>query len=104
MKNEKIITNPFRKNGSLKSNYRYDFGWRIFATTGRTVRAIKEDGTHWTRLDCPVPSKLIRMLNKWTQAEFATRMGVSIDTVKSWESGRRNMPKTARMLAEVLLK
>ena len=38
-------------------------------------------------------------LLKITQAEFAATMGVSVDTIKSWESGRRN---PAGLAAKVL--
>lgn len=35
-----------------------------------------------------------------TQAELANRLGVTVTTVTYWETGRRNMPRTAELLLE----
>lgn len=40
----------------------------------------------------PVTIKRARRDAKLTQAQMAALLGVSTATVKSWESGRRNMP------------
>jgi len=37
-----------------------------------------------------------------TQKELAYQLGVSIDTVKSWESGRRKISEPARILLLML--
>ena len=52
-----------------------------------------------TRYDIADVKAIREDLLKVTQAEFAATMGVSIDTIKSWESKRRN---PAGLAAKVL--
>ena len=53
---------------------------------------IKEGRQTTTRVTCyeVADVKAIRAQIKVSQAEFAQAMGTSIDTIKSWESKRRN--------------
>ena len=46
--------------------------------------------------------KLIRADLSVTQQEFAQALGTSVDTIKSWENGRRNPPGlAAKVLAAI---
>ncbi|OFC69134.1 NadS family protein [Alteromonas confluentis] len=59
----------------------------------------KMQATRSTRYEVADVKAIRKQLLKVTQAEFAKTMGVSIDTVKSWESRRRN---PAGLAAKVL--
>jgi putative transcriptional regulator len=54
----------------------------------------------------PVPdaayAKAIRARAKLTQAEFAARIGVPIETVRNWEQGKRSPRGPARALLRML--
>jgi putative transcriptional regulator len=47
-------------------------------------------------------AKAIRARAKLTQAEFAARIGVPIETVRNWEQGKRSPRGPARALLKVL--
>ncbi len=47
-------------------------------------------------------AKGIRARTKLTQAEFAARIGVPIETVRNWEQGKRSPRGPARALLKVL--
>ena len=49
-----------------------------------------------------VYAKGIRARAKLTQAEFATRIGVPIETVRNWEQGKRSPRGPARALLKVI--
>jgi putative transcriptional regulator len=46
----------------------------------------------------------IRARSKLTQAEFAARIGVPIETVRNWEQGKRSPRGPARALLKVIEK
>lgn len=46
--------------------------------------------------------KKLRKEHKISQQTLADKLEVSVQTVKSWESGRRNLPKTKEMLIEAI--
>src|SRR3981189_18849 len=47
-------------------------------------------------------AKGVRARTKLTQAEFAARIGVPIETVRNWEQGKRPPPAPARALLKVI--
>ena len=47
-------------------------------------------------------SRTLRGRTKLTQAEFAARIGVPIETVRNWEQGKRSPRGPARALLKVL--
>jgi putative transcriptional regulator len=47
-------------------------------------------------------AKAIRARTKLTQAEFAARIGVPIETVRNWEQGKRSPRGPARALLKML--
>ena len=47
-------------------------------------------------------AKGVRARTKLTQAEFATRIGVPIETVRNWEQGKRSPRGPARALLKVI--
>src|SRR3981189_3663720 len=47
-------------------------------------------------------AKGIRARTRLTQAEFAARIGVPIETVRNWEQGKRPPPAPARALLKVI--
>jgi putative transcriptional regulator len=53
-------------------------------------------------LDDAVYAKGIRARAKLTQAEFAARIGVPIETVRNWEQGKRSPRGPARALLKVI--
>jgi putative transcriptional regulator len=49
-----------------------------------------------------VYAKGVRARTKLTQAEFAARIGVPIETVRNWEQGKRSPRGPARALLKVI--
>ncbi|MEA2903136.1 MAG: putative transcriptional regulator [Alphaproteobacteria bacterium] len=49
-------------------------------------------------------AKGVRAQTKLTQAEFAARIGVPIETVRNWEQGKRSPRGPARALLKVIEK
>jgi putative transcriptional regulator len=47
-------------------------------------------------------SRMLRGRMKLTQAEFATRIGVPIETVRNWEQGKRSPRGPARALLKII--
>jgi putative transcriptional regulator len=47
-------------------------------------------------------AKSIRARSKLTQAEFAARIGVPLETVRNWEQGKRSPRGPARALLKVI--
>ncbi|HKY86752.1 MAG TPA: helix-turn-helix domain-containing protein [Pseudorhodoplanes sp.] len=47
-------------------------------------------------------ARAIRAATKLTQAEFAARIGVPIETVRNWEQGKRSPRGPARALLKVI--
>jgi len=57
------------------------------------------------QLDSPAAyARDIRARTKLTQAEFATRIGVPIETVRNWEQGKRSPRGPARALLKLIEK
>ena len=54
--------------------------------------------------DAAAYARAIRARTKLTQAEFAARIGVPIETVRNWEQGKRSPRGPARALLKLLEK
>ena len=62
---------------------------------------LDQERTHeWTVVNV----KRVRHSTKTTQAQFADLLGVGVDTIKSWETGRRNPSGSAAKLLTLLSK
>jgi putative transcriptional regulator len=63
------------------------------------------DSSPAARLDSPAAyARDVRARTKLTQAEFATRIGVPIETVRNWEQGKRSPRGPARALLKLIEK
>ena len=59
------------------------------------------DSTHGDGADAAY-ARGVRARTKLTQAEFAARIGVPIETVRNWEQGKRSPRGPARALLKVI--
>ncbi len=59
-------------------------------------------GSHAGHARDAIYAKGIRARAKLTQAEFAARIGVPIETVRNWEQGKRSPRGPARALLKVI--
>ncbi len=62
------------------------------------------DGTQAGRNNVADYSRGLRGRSRLTQAEFAARIGVPIETVRNWEQGKRSPRGPARALLKVIEK
>ena len=75
---------------------------RVDATTEAGIaRHIAEDEAEATR-DAAAYARRVRRRTGLTQAAFAARIGVPLDTVRNWEQGKRLPAGPARALLRVL--
>lgn len=65
------------------------------------IQEKKFDGPHFP--ERPENIKSIRARYNLSQRELAARIGVSVDTIKSWESGRRKPSSLALKAASAAL-
>jgi putative transcriptional regulator len=65
-------------------------------------RALPRDGTARAGQPDAAYARTIRARTKLTQAEFAARIGVPIETVRNWEQGKRQPRGPARALLKVI--
>jgi putative transcriptional regulator len=69
----------------------------------RALPASERGGTE--PLDSPAAyARDVRARTRLTQAEFATRIGVPIETVRNWEQGKRSPRGPARALLKLIEK
>ncbi len=64
-----------------------------FLAASRAARAAAADAAY---------ARGVRARNKLTQAQFAARIGVPIETVRNWEQGKRSPRGPARALLKVI--
>jgi putative transcriptional regulator len=75
---------------------------RVDATTETEIaRHIAEDEAEAAR-DAAAYARRVRRRTGLTQAAFAARIGVPLDTVRNWEQGKRLPAGPARALLRVL--
>ncbi len=73
------------------------------ALTSLPARADAGNGTAVVVTDAAY-ARGVRARTKLTQAEFAARIGVPIETVRNWEQGKRSPRGPARALLKVIEK
>lgn len=86
---------------SLASRGRIDPD-RVDATTEEEIARQKADDDKEAMLDAARYARRIRKRLGLTQAEFSLRIGVSVDTIRNWEQGKRCPTGAARSLLKVL--
>jgi putative transcriptional regulator len=75
---------------------------RVDATTEADIaRHIAEDGAEALR-DVAAYAKRVRRRVGMTQAVFAVRIGVPVDTVRNWEQGKRFPAGPAKALLRII--
>jgi len=65
-------------------------------------RALPRDGAARAAQPDAAYARNIRARTRLTQAEFAARIGVPIETVRNWEQGKRSPRGPARALLKVI--
>jgi len=75
---------------------------RVDATTEEEIARQKAEDDKKAMLDAARYARRVRKRLGLTQAEFSLRIGVSIDTIRNWEQGKRCPTGTARSLLKVL--
>jgi len=86
---------------SLASRGRIDPD-RVDATTEEDIARQKADDDKEAMLDAAKYARRIRKRLGLTQAEFSLRIGVSVDTIRNWEQGKRCPTGAALSLLKVL--
>ncbi len=71
------------------------------ALTGISSNGVAANGAAGNEPDA-VYAKGVRARTKLTQAQFAARIGVPIETVRNWEQGKRSPRGPARALLKVI--
>ena len=86
---------------SLSSPGRIDRD-RVDATTEEEIARQKAADDKEAMKDAARYARRIRKRLGLTQAEFSLRIGVSVDTIRNWEQGKRCPTGAARSLLKVL--
>ena len=86
---------------SLASRGRIDPD-RVNATTEEEIAQQKADDDKEAMLDAARYARRIRKRLGLTQTEFSLRIGVSVDTIRNWEQGKRCPTGAARSLLKIL--
>jgi putative transcriptional regulator len=75
---------------------------RVDATTEKQIaRHARADDTA-ARRDAAAYARRVRARTKLSQAQFAARIGVPVETVRNWEQGKRSPRGPARALLRVI--
>ena len=75
---------------------------RVDATTEEEIARQKAADDKEAMQDAARYARRIRKRLGLTQAEFSLRIGVSVDTIRNWEQGKRCPTGAARSLLKVL--
>ncbi|TVQ23105.1 MAG: helix-turn-helix domain-containing protein [Spirochaetaceae bacterium] len=75
---------------------------RIDATTDQDIQEHIEQDTNEAMVDMGVYIRSVRARVGMTQREFSDRIGISVDTLRNWEQGRRYPTGTARALLRII--
>ena len=75
---------------------------RVRLTTEAEIAAQAAEDDAAARRDAAAYARRVRRRIGLTQAEFAARIGVPLDTVRNWEQGKRAPAGPARALLRVL--
>jgi len=74
----------------------------VDSTTEEEIARQTKDDDKEAMLDASRYARRIRKRLCLTQAEFSLRIGVSVDTIRNWEQGKRCPTGAARSLLKVL--
>lgn len=77
---------------------------RVDATTEADIAKHKAADDAETMVDAAKFARRVRRRLGFTQAEFAERIDVSLDTIRNWEQGKRSPTGAAKALLKVLNK
>jgi len=75
---------------------------KVDATTEAALARQAADDEAEARVDAAAYARRVRLRTGLTQAAFAGRIGVPLDTVRNWEQGKRSPAGPARALLKVL--
>ena len=72
-------------------------------------KSLRGEKSSYTRIDLPLPAtkkevKAARKAVDSTQREFALILGVSLETIKAWEAGKRTPEGIASKVLRLLIK
>ena len=99
MKTQRVTVDP--DNLSLEKLGRIDPG-RVDATTEEELVLQKAADEVEAMQDAARFARRVRKRLGLSQAEFSTRIGVPIDTIRNWEQGKRRPTGAAQSLLKVL--
>ncbi|MBK8909260.1 MAG: helix-turn-helix domain-containing protein [Rhodospirillales bacterium] len=77
-------------------------GARVDRTTEAEIARQAADDDHALWQDAAAYARRVRRKTGLTQAAFATRIGVPLDTVRNWEQGKRLPAGPAKALLRIL--
>ena len=75
---------------------------KVDATTERDIARHKAQDEAGALQDAARFAKRVRRRLGFSQAEFAERINVSLDTIRNWEQGKRSPTGAAKALLKVL--
>ncbi len=75
---------------------------RVDATTEKDIASQKAADQALAMLDAAKFARRVRRRLGFSQAEFAERINVSLDTIRNWEQGKRSPTGAAKALLKVL--
>ncbi len=75
---------------------------KVDATTDSDIAAHKAAGDADASRDAAKFARRVRRRLGFSQTEFADRIGVSLDTIRNWEQGKRSPTGAATALLKVL--
>jgi putative transcriptional regulator len=87
---EQALPSPLAELAQQMRHGRPAVGW---VAAARAARAAAADAAY---------ARGVRARTKLTQAQFAARIGVPIETVRNWEQGKRSPRGPARALLKVI--
>lgn len=99
MKTTKVTVNP--QDISSFPEARVDLN-RLDATGEQEIQDQINHDTQEAMADMGAHIRSVRERVGMTQTEFAQRIGISVDTLRNWEQGRRYPTGTARALLRII--
>jgi putative transcriptional regulator len=75
---------------------------KVDATTEADLRAQAAEDDAAAARDAATYARRVRRRTGLTQADFASRLGIPIDTVRNWEQGKRLPAGPAKALLRIL--
>lgn len=80
-----------------------DVDWaKVDATTERQIARHRAEDDKEAAQDAAGYVRRVRARTKLSQAEFAARIGVPVETVRNWEQGKRSPRGPARALLKII--